>query len=609
MEIGFDPKQFLKRVSSRPGVYRMKDASGQIIYVGKASNLRNRLNSYFSGTADSPKTRHLVSHIADIEVTITGNEQEALLLENHLIKAHRPRYNVVFRDDKSYPYVYLSCTQDFPRLAFHRGAKASKGRYFGPYPNAGAVRATLNILQKTFKIRLCEDSFFRNRTRPCLQHQINRCTAPCVGFIDAAQYQDDIQDAVMYLEGKDDQVVARLAAKMEAAAGELQYEYAAELRDKIANVQRVREQQQISQDRGDVDVAACISRDGVACVQLFMIREGRNLGNKAFYPKLPQHSSVEDVLYAFLTQYYLKHPAPREIIVSHPLKDSATIAEAIAQRSPHRVLLRQRPRGAGAKWLRMALSNADIALQARLSSRAGMSQRLHGLMELLDLAELPERIDCFDVSHTQGDATVAACVVFDMEGPNKSLYRRFNIKGLTPGDDYAAIEQALERHFTRLLKEDRRLPDVLIIDGGKGQLRVAAHILEELQLGSQIRLLAVAKGASRRPGLETLLVPGSKAPLNYQQQTPGMHLIQQIRDEAHRFAIMGHRQQRAKQRTQSILETIPGLGPKRRQQLLKQFGGLQGLKRANLQELQLLPGIGQDLAERLYHALHEDAVI
>ena len=599
----FDAEDYLKNLTPRPGVYRMLDAESAVLYVGKARNLRKRVASYFRRTGLGSKTRALVAQIAAIEVTVTHTEGEALLLENNLIKTLRPRYNVLLRDDKSYPYIYLSSDQQYPRLAFHRGAKRGKGSYFGPYPGAGAVRESLQLLQKLFRVRQCEDSFFSNRSRPCLQYQIKRCTAPCVGYISPEDYAEDVKNTVMFLEGGDRAVIDGLVARMERASAALEYEKAAEYRDQIATLRRVQERQYVSNERGDLDILACATDGGNACVQVFFIRKGRNLGNAVFYPSVPGESGEDEILSAFITQYYLGRSIPSELLLSHKPEDEDLIREVLSEQAGHRVRLTTAVRNERARWLKLALGNAEQALAAYLNTRKGYLGRLHELKRALELEELPERMECFDISHTQGESTVASCVVFGMEGPIKSDYRRFNIQDIQPGDDYAAMEQALNRRYTRLVKGEGRLPDLLFIDGGKGQIAAAARVLEELQV-TDVLVIGIAKGPERKPGLETLNRPGRNRPISLAADSPALHLIQQIRDEAHRFAITGHRQRRDRSRRTSPLEQIAGIGPKRRQLLLKQLGGLREVARAGVEDLLTVKGINRTLAQQIYDAFH-----
>ncbi len=583
----------------------MLDARGDVLYVGKARNLRQRIASYFREHHTSAKTRSLVTHIQTIEITITHTEAEALILENTLIKQLQPRYNILLRDDKGYPYIHVS-KERFPQLMLYRGTKHLPGRYFGPYPNAHAARDTLGLLQKIFRLRTCEDSFFRNRSRPCLQFQIKRCTAPCVGLVNDKDYQRQLGDALLFLEGKSDQIIDDLAGRMEAAAAALQFEEAAIHRDQIAELRQIQESQHVEGESGDLDVIACITRAGAACVQVFIFRNGRLLGNKAFFPQLPpQDETPEAILTAFLAQYYLDKTIPGEILLTHKPLDIAPLTQAMQARSGKHITFTIRVRGERARWLAMARHNAEQALTAHLTSQTGIRRRFKLLQDILALDDEISRLECFDISHTQGEATVASCVVFGVEGPIKTDYRRYNISGITPGDDYAAMHQALTRRYTRILEEDSRLPEVLLIDGGKGQLAQAQAALEALQV-SNITLIGVAKGADRKPGLETLFLSGQPYPLTLPADSAGLHLIQQIRDEAHRFAISGHRQRRAAPRKTSILESIAGIGSKRRQSLLKQFGGLKQLSRAGVDDLARVEGISNELAQRIYDTFHDN---
>lgn len=604
----FDAGSFLRTLTTRPGVYRMLDADGQVLYVGKAGNLKNRLSGHFRGSSSSAKNRLMLEKVADVEVTVTQTEAEALLLENQLIKSHRPRYNVLLRDDKSYPYIHLSTQEEYPRLTFYRGSTSGPGEYFGPYPSVTAVRSTLDLMQKLFRIRNCTDSYFRNRSRPCLQYQIERCTAPCVGYIEPADYRRDVEHARLFLQGREQQVVDALAQRMEQAAGDLDYERAARLRDRIRAIRQVQERQHVAGLQGDLDVVACSSRGGQSCVQIFFVRDGRNLGNKVFHPRTPEEAGEAEVLSAVVSQFYLEHEVPPEILLSHDIEEREALAEVLRERSGRRVRLTARPRGERRRWLDMARANANEALASRLASRSGMAARLESLTDLLGLEAPPERMECFDVSHTRGEAAVASCVVFGPEGPLKSEYRRFNIDDVTPGDDYAAMRQAIERRYTRLRREERSLPDVVFIDGGKGQLAQGREVMDELQIGPEdILLVGIAKGPERRPGMETLFIGDAQHELHLAEDSPGLHLIQQIRDEAHRFAVSGHRGARGKARRRSVLEDIPGLGPRRRAQLLRHFGGLQGVRRAGVEDLAAVPGISTRLARMIYDVTHGSA--
>ena len=598
-------QEFLRTLTTRPGIYQMLGADGGVLYIGKAGNLRKRLGSYFRKGSLSQKTRALMEQVADIQVTVTHTEGEALLLESNLIKQIKPRYNILLRDDKSYPYIYLSSDQEFPRLTLHRGARRGNGRYFGPYPGAGAVRESLQLLQKLFRVRQCEDSFFSNRSRPCLQYQINRCAAPCVGLIEPEAYAEDVRHTVLFLEGRSSQVIDDLVECMERASRDQNYEQAAIYRDQIANLHRIQEKQYVSKDRGDLDIVACKTGRGSACVQVFFIRGGRNLGNAVFFPKVLQDSDDEDVLAAFIPQYYLGKGIPAEILISHSVADRELIQEVLSEQAGTKVELRSKVRGNRAQWMGMALNNAGHALDTFLNTRKGFSGRIRALADKLDLDELPGRIECFDISHTRGEATMASCVVFGLEGPLKSDYRRFNIRGVQAGDDYGAMEQALTRRYTRLRKGEGPLPDLLLIDGGRGQVAAARKALEELQI-TDVLIVGVAKGVGRKPGLETLHIPGRRQVLKLPADSPTLHLIQQIRDEAHRFAITGHRQRRARSRRVSPLEQIPGVGPKRRQQLLRQLGGLREVARAGVEDLSQVKGVSRTLARQIYDVFHGD---
>ncbi|WP_373388048.1 excinuclease ABC subunit UvrC [Pseudomonas alcaligenes] len=603
----FDPSAFLATCSGRPGVYRMLDETGRLLYVGKASNLKKRLASYFRKTGLAPKTAALVARIAQVETTIVANETEALLLEQTLIKQWRPPYNILLRDDKSYPYVLLS-DGDFPRLGIHRGAKSAKGRYFGPYPSAGAIRESLALLQKTFLVRQCEDSYFKNRTRPCLQYQIKRCKAPCVGLVEPAEYAEDVRHSVMFLEGRSSALTDELSTAMEKAAQALEFERAAELRDQIAQLRRVQDQQSMEGGSGDVDVVAAIVNPGGACVHLIGVRGGRVLGSKNFFPQVGIEEEGGAVLSAFLAQYYLsshERDLPGELIVNVTHEDLPTVAAAIAELRGRELTISHRVRGTRARWQQLAVTNAEQALGARLADRQQVAARFEALAEALDLDEAPQRLECYDISHSSGEATVASCVVFGPEGPLKSDYRRYNIEGVTAGDDYAAMRQALTRRFGKLKDGEGKLPDVLLVDGGKGQLAMAREVLEELAVPELI-LLGVAKGVTRKPGLETLYLNDAEHEFTLPGDSPALHLIQQIRDEAHRFAITGHRARRGKARRTSSLEDVAGIGPKRRRELLKHFGGLQELNRASVEEIAKAPGISKKLAESIYAALHSE---
>jgi len=613
----FDPKALIATLSTRPGVYRMLGADGGILYVGKAKNLRKRVANYFRASGLDTKTMALVARIAGIEVTITNTETEALLLEQNLIKQHRPPYNIELRDDKTYPYIMLTSSDEYPRLAFYRGSKKREATFFGPYPSASAVRESLGILQKVFRLRQCEDSYFRNRTRPCLQHQIGRCTAPCVGLISPEEYAQDVHYSTLFLNGKSDLLIRELTEKMESRAQTHEFEKAAVIRDQIADLRRIHEQQYVSDQGGDADVlAACISA-AYACVHLIVVRGGRLLGSKSFFPRDRLASTESELLASFLAQYYVKENnagnIPRELIISHAVADTSALAEALTFCAGHPVSIRASVRGHRAKWQALALTNAVQSLQSFVSNRQNVQQRFAQLQQALALDALPQRIECFDISHTAGESPVASCVVFDVNGPLKSDYRRFNIEGITGGDDYAAMHQALSRRYTRVAKEaaetplESKVPDILLIDGGKGQLSQARAVLDECQL-SEVKLIGIAKGISRRAGQETLFLSqgASVSEIVLPTESIALHLLQQIRDEAHRFAITGHRQRRAKTRSKSVLEQIPGLGPKRRRELLRHFGGQQEVQQANEEQLAKVPGISTRLAQEIYAWLHNE---
>jgi excinuclease ABC subunit C len=585
----------------------MFDVDAKLLYVGKAKNLKKRLASYFRQSGLAPKTAALVAKIAQIETTITANETEALLLEQTLIKEWRPPYNILLRDDKSYPYVFLS-DGDFPRLSIHRGAKNQKGRYFGPYPSAGAIRESLSLLQKAFLVRQCEDSFYKNRTRPCLQYQIKRCKGPCVGLVEPTEYAEDVRHSVMFLEGRSNALADELSSTMQAAASTLDFERAAAIRDQISLLRRVQDQQSMEGGTGDVDVVAAMVNPGGACVHLISVRGGRVLGSKNFFPQVAIEEEGSSVLLAFLAQYYLssqERDLPNELIVNALHEDFPTLIAAIDESRGRTLSISYRVRGTRARWQQLAVTNAEQALAARLANRQHVAARFDALAQALDMDEVPQRLECFDISHSSGEATVASCVVFGPEGPLKSDYRRYNIEGVTPGDDYAAMHQALTRRFSKIKDGEGKLPDILLVDGGKGQLAMAREVLEELAVPDLI-LLGVAKGTTRKPGLETLYLNDAAHEFTLPGNSPALHLIQQIRDESHRFAITGHRARRGKTRRTSTLEGVAGVGPKRRRELLNHFGGLQELSRASIEEIAKAPGISKKLAESIYAALHSE---
>lgn len=600
----FEIATFLRTLTHRPGVYRMLDDKHKVIYVGKARDLKKRVSSYFNRTHDAVKTEAMMARVKRVEVTVANTEAEALLLEYSLIKQHKPQFNILLRDDKSYPYIFASTQHEYPRLKFHRGPRRKKGRYFGPYPSTTAVRQTLSELEKLFMIRNCSDSFFRNRTRPCLQHQIKRCTAPCVDLISRELYAKDFDAALLFLEGKNRSVVNTFVARMEEASERQDYEQAARYRDQIAKLKEIEARQLVKRTSNlDLDILGFASNSAIHCVSIVFIRNGSVIGSRDHFPRLPGETDKQKILNAFVAQYYLGRDAPREIVLEAEIDDGSLLQQELSQRMGHKVQIRSRVRGDRLRWLQMARTNAEQGLNLRVASNATIKRQFAALGEVLGLEEPPQRLECFDVSHTSGEATVASCVVFNSAGPLKSDYRRFNLKPDAAGDDYAAMSEALRRRYTRVKKGEVPMPDVLFVDGGKGQLSEAMKVLNELEL-DWLNVVAVAKGPSRRPGAEQLFRPGESRPVNLASDSSALLLIQQIRDEAHRFAITGHRQRRAKARRTSKLEAIPGLGPKKRRELLRQFGGLQGVTAAGVDDLVEVHGISRKLAETIYNALH-----
>ncbi len=614
----FDHKQFLSTISTRPGVYQMFDASEKILYVGKAKNLKNRLSSYFRGLLSdessigqaglSVKTQSLVKKIAAIEVTITESESTALVLEQNLIKALKPPYNILLRDDKSYPYIIIS-DNAYPRIAFHRGSRKKKGDYFGPYPNAGAVFQALNFLQKTFRVRQCEDSIFRNRSRPCLQYQINRCTAPCVDYISPEDYQADIDHVKMFLKGQSNNLMKQLADKMESASEGLEFEKAAILRDQISALRRIQSDHDMESGSGSIDIFALSKQSTQVCIHVMFIRDGRILGSKSYLQEDKLDGSAQEFLLAFMAQFYLAsgvREVPNEIIINQQIPDEErqVLADALSDKVERKVKLLSKVISQRQKWLQISISAAEQNLLQHLGTKASLLKRFQTLQEILGLDEMPERLECFDISHSSGELTVASCVVFNQQGALKSDYRRFNIEGITGGDDYAAMNQALTRRYIRLQKGEGAHPDILIIDGGKGQLSTAKAVLDELGV-HQVMLLGIAKGTTRKAGFETLVfTDGREQTLN--GDSPALHLLQEIRDEAHRFAITGHKQRRDKKRKTSSLEGIPGVGAKRRKELLRHFGGLRVIEQATVADLLKVPGISKKIAEDIYSALRNE---
>ena len=597
----FDGKAFAAGLSTAPGVYRMYAADDSLLYVGKAGALRKRVSSYFNASPKAPRTVAMLAQVARMDVTVTRTEAEALLLENQLIKSLAPRYNVLLRDDKSYPYILLT-QEPWPRIALHRGPRSVPGRYFGPYPAVGAVHETLNLMQKLFKLRSCEDSVFRNRSRPCLQYQIGRCSAPCVGLVPAADYAESVRRATLLLEGRSDELTGELTAAMEAASARLEFEQAARLRDLVAGIRSLQARQYVDGHAVDLDVLACAMQGSTACVLLLAFRDGRNLGTRAFYPRTNGEDSAAEVLAAFVSQYYAEQIPPAEIVLDREIPEAALIEAALGAAAGRKVQLKWNVRSERAGYLDLARRNAELTLATELSSRGAQQARGEALREMLGLAEPARRIECFDISHTMGEATVASCVVFDAAGPVRGQYRRYNISGIEPGDDYAAMHQALERRFRRAVEEDGVLPDVLLIDGGAGQLAQAKAVLADLGIDS-VMLVGVAKGEERRAGHEALVLADGRE-LRPGAASPALQLVQQVRDEAHRFAITGHRGRRQKARMTSRLEDIEGIGPRRRASLLKHFGGLAGLKAAGEAEIARVEGINAALAARIYANLH-----
>ncbi len=598
----FDAEQFLKTVSRSSGVYQMKNAAGDTIYVGKAKNLHNRLQSYFRKSGMAPKTAAMMQHVVDIETTVTHTENEALLLESNLIKRLKPKYNILLRDDKSYPYILLT-GDEFPRFVLYRGAKKRKGRYFGPFPSAGAAHEFLNHVVKVFSLRQCEDSYFKHRSRPCLQYQIDRCTAPCVGLIERARYMDDVRQAELFLEGKSHALVDDLIRKMERAASELAFEQAAELRDRVARLRRVQEKQYIESAQGNMDVIAIAMEENKACVHLTSFRQGRNFGSRSWFPRLDLAQSAAQLMAAFLKQHYLEHMPPREVLVSVEPEDKALIEAMMAEQAGHAVQIKQRVKTDRARWLKMAETNARDALRLKLASQEALDNRFDALQQALALDHAPERIECFDISHTLGEETFASCVVFDRNGARKSDYRRFRIKNVQAGDDYAAMQQALERRLKRVESGELNIPDILLIDGGKGQVNAVRDIINAMD-APLTNIVGISKGPERKAGMEKLILPDRAEPVILGSDSSALLLLMQVRDEAHRFAITGHRQARAKKRSTSPLEGIAGIGPKKRQMLLKSFGGMQEVKRAGVEDLASIPGINRKLAQKIYDELH-----
>ncbi len=604
----FDASPFLKNLTSRPGIYQMLSESKEIIYVGKAKNLKKRVSSYFQKQDHTPKTKVMVKQIRDIQVVVTASENEALILENQLIKQHKPRYNVIFKDDKTYPYIHLS-DEKFPRLSIHRGRQSKKGHYFGPFTGSSSARYSISLMQKLFAIRQCENSVFNYRSRPCLQYQIKRCSGSCVGKISRDDYLKDVELVKLFYQGKNQTVLEELTQRMEKASEDLAFEKAADLRDQIISLRSVLEKQSVNNlnasRTNSVDVIAADSREKTAVVFLLQVRNGIVQGSKQFLPKLPADTATGELLNSFIGQYYPQNAAemPNEIVSNVKVEGGAFLAESLSEMAGRKVKITHQVKTNKASWLAMAKRNVDQILLAKLKAKSHLNKRMQVLMDELSLDKLPFRMECFDISHFQGEETVASCVVFEQGQAKKSDYRRFNIKGVSAGDDYAAIEQAVRRRFERLVKEDAKLPDLLLIDGGKGQLHQAQKVLEDLDL-PQVTLIGVAKGSDRKVGMEQIFFPSEAVARRLEEDSPGLHLIQAIRDEAHRFAITGHRGKRDKKRKTSTLEGIPGVGAKRRRSLIQHFGGLQGIQRAGVDDLKQVEGINQALAETVYDYLH-----
>ncbi|HBY40687.1 MAG TPA: excinuclease ABC subunit C [Alteromonas sp.] len=601
----FDASAFLKTLTHQPGVYRMYNEAGDVIYVGKAKNLKKRVSSYFKQTVDSPKTKALVSQIAQMDVTVVNSETEAFLLENNFIKKYRPRYNVLLRDDKSYPFIFLS-DHEHPRLSFHRGPQKKKGEYFGPYPSAWAVRESLRSMQKLFPVRQCEDSYYRARSRPCLQYQMQRCSAPCVkGYVSDDEYAEQVQWVRLFLKGKNQQVINSLVEKMEKASEQLNFEAAARYRDQINALRKVQERQWVAGTQDEMDIFGFAFKGGMACIQVMFIRDSQLLGSKAFFPKVPSTATEDEIFEAFLLQFYLagNKVIPKQIVLPKALSDETAIADLLSQEANYRVKLFKGAREEKRQYLQLAQANALNALEAQYGQQKSVFARYIDLEAALEWENPIQRMECFDISHTSGQQTVASCVVFNREGPLKSDYRRYNIDGITPGDDYAAMAQALARRYKNV-QDAEKIPDILFIDGGKGQLSQAEQFFEEWPHDKKPLLIGVAKGTTRKPGLETLILADTHDTIPMNADRPALHLIQHIRDESHRFAISGHRNRRQKVKTTSTLESIPGIGAKRRQSLIKYMGGLQGLKKASKGEIASVPGISEELADIIYDHLH-----
>lgn len=603
----FNYQDFLRNLTHQPGVYRMYDESGDVIYVGKAKDLKKRVSSYFRDKVDVVKTQVLVKQIASMDVTITDTEADALILENSFIKKYRPRYNVLLRDDKSYPYIILT-SHEHPRLGFHRGSRREKGDYFGPFPNGSAVRESLNLMQKLFPIRQCQDSYYRARTRPCLQYQLKRCLAPCVNKCTDDEYNEQVQLAKHFLNGKNQQVIDELVTKMEHASEALDFEKAARFRDQIASLRKTQERNSVTGAQQELDVIGMARDNGMTTIQMMFIRDNHLQGSRSYFPKVPADTNDDEVLRAFLLQFYLSDNAgrktPREIILPESVEPDEVLAQVMGQALNRSVKMQNNVRGERKQYQQLAAKNAVNALESRLNQQSTMNRRTQALQQVLDFGIPIQRMECFDISHTMGQQTVASCVVFDQNGPKKADYRRYNITGITPGDDYAAMSKALAKRYDKA-REQGNIPDILFIDGGKGQLSQAETYFEGWGKDAPM-LIGVAKGESRKPGLETLIMAGNHETLALNKDASALHLIQHIRDESHRFAITGHRQKRAKVQKTSTLEQIEGIGAKRRQTLLKNLGGLQEVKNASISKLSNVPGISQAMAEKIYYSFRDE---
>ena len=603
-QAAFEPIALLRNLSTKPGVYKMLDTDGGVLYVGKARNLKKRVSSYFSKARLPSRTRAMVRRVRDVEVTVTMSETEALLLEQSLIKRLEPPYNVIFRDNKTYPFIHLSEHPEFPRLSFYRGSRKEPGQFFGPFPSARAARQSLTILQRLFTLRTCEDSFFEHRTRPCLEHQIKRCSAPCVGKIDPQSYAEDTAQAVMFLEGRNRAVLDEFTDAMRQASESLDYETAARKRDRISALQQIQEQQGVYTSDGDLDVLAARTGHGIACVHGIFIRSGMLLGQKTWFPRDALEQSNEQMLESFAAQYYLGGAGmdiPELIVTERALDIGDLLADVLSDEAGKKVRFAHRVRGRRRRWLEQAAENASAQLHSRLVHKQTLVERVMALQDVLDLDALPDRLECFDISHTSGEATVASCVVFDSSGPKKSDYRRFNIEGVKEGDDYGALRQALTRRFARLARGEGQAPDILVIDGGARQVDVAVEVLRGYDIACGVGglvVVGISKGPGRKPGLDAFTLADGSA-LHLDAHSPAMHLLQHIRDEAHRFALGGHRQRRQKVRRESALDMIEGVGSMRKRRLLQHFGSLASLKGASVEEIAKVQGISRSLATHI----------